>query len=381
MTIFKRKTFIAYARPTRERVVLDVLGDRASAGLTVPAFAYSLANAQPAKVVEQIKKLPSHARPRLLLPDVDILPPNAKPKTPRHDYTASIETFASTATQATPWLKKVIDAEVDGGATVVVTPSLLLEPAHGDVELRRMLEWADAVRGFKKVGDRPVITALTLHRTWLSDDEKRETLLNVLTDADDPAFYFVVRWAAHSPSRMQEAEAKGLEGYREVIEVLRDADKEVVVGRSGLADYVLAGLGASAFLDGVSVSHLYRDAVYIRRAKGSNPPQRISHYLDGELLGLVPAVQVASFQGDAGPAACSCSYCLKLTASTFNDSLADRHQLALNANFADALDAAGNPRAHVRAAIAAAQQLAVKYKSVLPAYTTSHLGIWDTVTS
>ena len=57
--IFPERTFIAYTRPTRERLTQELIKDLAAAGKPVPAFAYSITNAVPTNVAKVMGKLPS----------------------------------------------------------------------------------------------------------------------------------------------------------------------------------------------------------------------------------------------------------------------------------------------------------------------------------
>lgn len=376
MAILPERTFVAYARPTRERIVLELLNERASSGLSVPGFALSLTNAAPANVATVLAKLPKQTPLRLLLPEIDLLPRDKQPTRPVHAFTNSVPPISWTATQATSWLREVAAAQVTGGASAIVTPSVLIESSHGDVELRRMLEWAAVIRGLKIVDSLPVATGLTLHRDWLGKDEKRETLLNVLTDADDPTFYVLVRWPAE-PNYGQVAEQAALAGYREAVSVLRQTGKEVIVARSGLGGFVVTAVGAAGFVAGIYPSHVYRDPVIRRRAPGSKSPPRISHYLDAKLLGYVPSARLRALAGIAGPSACGCSYCQLLAGGGYDDKLGFKHLLGAYTELARTLEQAQNPRLAARRRVVDALALISNNPGLgLPAHSAGHLGVW-----
>ena len=373
--VFPAKTFVAHARPRGQKIVIELVKDLAKAGQPLPAFAYSLTNSPPANTVGVLGALPSAVTVRMLVPEIDLLPREKELKQPVYAWTNSVPSITATASQAAPWLRSVIESEADGGATVLITPSPLVEAGHGEVELRRVLEWADTSRSLKVAQGMPVLTGLTLHRDWLSNNGKRETLLNVLTDVPDPGFYILVRWPP-AKSGTNIGELAILQGYRELVEVLADDAREVVAARNGLAGWALAALGASAWTAALPASHVYRDAMVIRRQKGSSPPAKINHYLDRQLLSFVPEARLPAVSAVSGPPKCSCADCTILVGG-YDDRAASRHLLRLHTSLARALAGAKSPRAlahnQVRTAIATIGGNAFG----LAAAQTGHLQSWD----
>jgi hypothetical protein len=375
--IFPSKTFILYARPTRERVAVELLADLAGASEVLPAFAFSMTNAVPTGVVPVMATLPSAVTLRMLPPDLDVLPetPSASP---RYAFTKNIPPLTSTAKQAAHWLAAAMGPQVDGGATVLITPSPLLENTHGEIELRRILEWADTARSSKKTNGFPVVTGLAVGHHWLAKDDKRELLLNTLTDVPDPAFQLVVHWPAMG-SYSQVGELAGLRGYRELLEVLAEDGREVIAGRNGLAGWMLAACGAAAYSAGVYPSHIYKDNPKIRRAKGSKSPPRIPHYLDHKLLSYIPLGRLAAVSTVSGPPDCGCADCQQLLAGGYQDRAAFRHLLRLNATLASQLASKTATRVFARGKVVAAQALLDDNPLQLPAAATAHLKVWQDV--
>jgi len=376
--IFPDKTFIAYARPTRERLTLELIEELAAAKRRVPAFAYSIVNATPSNVEKKMANLPNAVRVRMLVPDLDLIPEKAS-KSARYSFTKNIPSLTATATQTASWLAEVMEAQVDGGATVLLTPSLLLENGHGEVELRRILEWADTARSLRKVQAYPVVTGLVMGRDWLVKEEKRENLLNVLTEVPDPAFQITVHWPQMG-SYSQVNDSDALRGYREVVEVLEDDSREVIAARAGLAGWMLAACGAAAYSAGVYPSHIYKDSPTIRRSKGSHPPPRIPHYLDGKLLSYIPEARLAAVSAISGPPNCSCPDCSVL-AGGYQEPAAFRHLLRLHSRLAATLASKTEPRVFARGKVLAAMSLIENNPLQLPTFVTSHLDVWQDVLS
>lgn len=373
MAIFAETSFIVYARPRRQVLPIKLLADMARAGEKLPGFAYSLANAAPGSTSRVMASLPSAVTLRLLVPDIDLLPRDRQSTQPVYPWTNSVPSLAATGQQAAPWLRAVIESQVEGNATVLVTPSPLLDQSDGETELRRVLEWADTARSLKAAQGRPVLTGITLHRQWLLNDLKRELLMNVLTDSPDPAFYVLVRWPpARSGTTVGDLDV--LAGYRELVEVLAADDREVVAARNGLAGWTLAALGASAWSAGISASHIDRDKVTFGRRPNTSPPAKIHYYLDPKLLSFVPEARIKAVSSVSGPPNCGCPDCRAM--HDYDDHAASRHLLRMHTRLANVLAAANAPRRLALKRVNDAETILASHSLGLAAAQTGHLPSW-----
>lgn len=382
MTIFTSPTFLTYARPSRDKAVMEFLQDRANSGATVPGFVYSLARASPAQAQSVTQNLTPAAPVTLFSPDIDLLP-HTKPAARAHSFTLAqnIPAIGFSAAKAAGWLQEIARTQVQLGASAVITPSLLLDSSDGETELRQMLAWATRARQTPEAKDEQFLTGLSLHRDWVMKDDKRELLLNVVTDSEDEGFYIVVRWHAPAKGDQQLASQEGLEGLVEVAEVLREDEREVVFGRVGLAGWVLMSLGATAFSASPYPSHVFRDPIKFARKRGGPTIPRVEQYLDRRLLSYVPFARMNVVNQFSGIANCSCTACSDL-ASGYADRPAFQHYLGTLADLSERTSSDPNPRQRALREVKGAQALLIANPGLtLPAATTAHLPIWESLLS
>lgn len=382
MTIFPTPTLLAYARPTKTKIPVEFLTDRAASGLSVPGFVYSLARSSPAQADGVAKSLPGATPVKLFSPDIDLLPRPKAPVRSAFDFslTAKLPAIDASAAKAAGWLQEVVNAQINLGATAVITPSLPLDPSHGETELRGMLDWAARARRTPGAEKEDFLTGLTLHRDWLAKPAKRELLLNHLTDIPDQGFYVVVRWLPPTKSDEQLGDSDVMLGLKELVEVLVEDDREVALGRMGLAGWPLLALGASAVSASPVPSHVLRDPVTFARKKGSPTIPRVPLYLDRRLLSYVPFARMGAINTVSGIANCPCADCGAL-ASGYADRPAFRHYLRTLANLRDEMVKSADPRKFALREVKAARALAANPTLALPARTTSHLAVWESLLS
>lgn len=383
MTIFGSPTLLVYARPTRTKVPIGFLIDRAASGAPVPGFVYSLAKSNASQAEGVRNDLPSATSVRLFSPDIDLLPHDRTPQRPVYPFTltANLPAVDHSASKAAGWLQAIVSTQLDLGATAVITPSLPLELVHGETELLQMLAWADRARHTPGAEGADFLTGLTLHREWLAKPKRRELLLNHLTDHSGGGFYVVVRWAAPARSDEQLGDKDVLEGLRELVEVLVDDGREVVLGRLGLAGWPLLALGASAASASAIPSHVLRDPVKFARKKGSATIPRVPLYLDRRMLSYVPFERMSAINAVGGIAHCPCADC-KTLAAGYRDTPAFRHYLKTLADLRDETVANPSPRKFALREVKAALALVSANPALsLPARTTAHLAVWESLLS
>lgn len=381
MSLVSSPTFLVYARPTRTKVPVKFLADQASAGATVPGFVYSLAKSTATQAAEIARTLPSATPVRLFPVDTDLLPHDRTPSRPVYDFTLTknLPSIDQSASKAAGWLQAIVKTQFDLGASAIITPSLLLDVSHGETELIQMLDWASRARQTPGAAHADFLTGLILHREWVAKPARRELLLNHLTDRPDGGFYVVIRWAAPTKSDEQLSDRAALEGLKEVVEVLRGDDREIVIGRVGLGAWPLMALGASAASASAIPSHILRDPVKFARKKGSPSIPRIPLYLDRLLLSYVPFERMAALNTVSGIAHCPCSDCKALT-NGYSDAPAFRHYLRTVTDLHDRTIADASSRRFALRQVKAARALVASNPSLaLAARTTAHLPIWETL--
>jgi hypothetical protein len=383
MTIFSTPTLLVYARPTKTKVPIQFLEDSTSQGASVPGFVYSLAKSNAQQAQDVAKALPTSTPVRLFSPDIDLLPHATTPARAVYNFslTANLPTISDTAAKAAGWIQEIVRAQVDLGASAIITPSVLLDENHGESELLQILDWAARARSTPEAKGEPFLTGLILHRDWIAKPKKRELLLNHLTDREDAGYYVVVRFAAPSKSDEQIGDRRALEGLAEVVEVLADDERETVLARMGLAGWPFLALGASAASASAIPSHVFRDPVRFARKKGSPSIPRVPLYLDRKLPSYVEFAKMTALNKVSGITACGCSDC-KALATGYADAQAFRHYLRTLAELRDQTVGHANPRQFALRQVKGAQALIAAHAALsLPVRTTSHLAVWESVLS
>ena len=380
MTIFASPTFLVYARPTRTKVPVEFLQDRASVGASVPGFVYSLAKSTAAQAEDLSKALPAATPVRLFSPDIDLLPHAKTPARAVYGFTmtANLPAIDHSASKVAGWLQEIVLTQRDLGATALITPTLPLETNHGETELLQMLDWATRARRTPGAEDAQFLTGLVLHREWLAKNKQRELLLNHLTDRPDGGFYIVVRWpAAKSNENIGDQAAR--EGVKELVEVLGGDDREILLGRMGLAGWPLMALGESAASASAIPSHVLSDPVKFARKKGSPTIPRVPLYLDRRFLSYVPFERMSAINAISGIVHCPCADCAAL-ANGYNDRSAFRHYLTTLADLRDQTTQNPNPRSYALREAKTAQALISSNPTLaLPTRTTAHLAVWESL--
>lgn len=101
--------------------------------------------------------------------------------------------------------------------------------------------------------DAPIVWAgLLIHSEWLADDHARDQLLTELTGQSLNGLYLLVHTS--QPSFGPLADSAVLRGFRDLFEVMQDANIPVVVGKRASSGLLLLALGADGWSSGVSAN-------------------------------------------------------------------------------------------------------------------------------
>ena len=95
-----------------------------------------------------------------------------------------------------------------------------------------------------------VWTGVAIHSTWLSDASAREILLDTLTSQQMNSLYLLVDTS--QPSFAPLADIDVIEGFHDVLMVMREAGIPVIVGKRASSGLLLLALGASGWSTGAA---------------------------------------------------------------------------------------------------------------------------------
>lgn len=153
--------------------------------------------------------------------------------------------FADDATRRA-WSQSVWDWHADTGGDVYLTPYFYA----GEGELNWVstsLACASDYRDFASSGlfMGELWTSVLVHSAWLSDNDKRDQLLTLLTGQQMTRLYLLVH--TPQPSFAPLADVDTLRGLRDLLDVMRDASVPVVVGKRASSGLLLLAMGAQGW--------------------------------------------------------------------------------------------------------------------------------------
>jgi hypothetical protein len=184
-------------------------------------------------------------------------------------------------------------------------------------------------------GDAPWFARLCLHDDWLTDSGLQRFLLNVITDLpDEVGIALHVRFARRDAA----SDARSLAGLREVVRVLADDDRRVLLLQTGLIGWLGIAWGAWGFTAGLSQASWLDTRAIIRRRAGTPSPPRLERYLESQLLHSVLSADHALLAVQAGYAQCACAFCQSL-GTGWDSKLASQHDLLILAKLTQAVAA------------------------------------------
>lgn len=155
--------------------------------------------------------------------------------------------------QRAEWCREVLAAQMDYSANVVITPYFFA--AHAELSwvqesLACASTTANLVAQMDEANRPEVWTGLAVASSWLHSEAERDDLLSAITGQPMSHLYLLV--ATNQPTFGPLADTATLEGFRDLIQVMREANVPVIVGRRASSGLLLLALGATACSYGVT---------------------------------------------------------------------------------------------------------------------------------
>lgn len=223
-------------------------------------------------------------------------------------------------------VKEILKIQREYGATVLLSATGWVSEANGDVNLSKAMEWVDESR--QQSDECPMWVNLTLDQKWLTNSSLRDTLLNEMLESNEDDWYLRFWWTEITPRGGQLQDLHLLRGYKELVTVAASEGKRVYLPNSGIAGWLLTGLGAAGYSTGMSsTEQSFAQQPIIRRAKGrpSSPP--IPRIIDPSLLHIIEYQEflristIKSHQNYTSP------YLSQITPNQYQAELAKLHYL------------------------------------------------------
>lgn len=285
----------------------------------------------------------------------------------------------------TAFCAAVVDAQIDAGADVLVSPWLTIGLGSDDqsVEATSLLA-AETERRADAAG-REMVIGLAVAPPTISDSRKRNDLLNVITDEFPVSNVYMRVYLQRASSFTQYSDQPVLEGLATMAGSLRANDRSLLLPQFGLAGWLMMGLGAAGFGSGMSGTL----QLCCARTEGQGGRGRpLERYFVADLLGYVLREEYELIKKMPGFVTCPCPFCEELLArpaGAWDLNLAGQHYAWWCAVLAAEVVAAATPRTVVQRRVEGAAEFFDSLRqaglSLDPRTEPKHLAVWSEVVS
>jgi hypothetical protein len=202
-----------------------------------------------------------------------------KPTMAKWAYLREIPAKANTL-----WVRSVLKAQEDHGATVPLSASGWVSDSKPQTSLNRAMSFVRESRS--EVGDdAPMFVNLAFSARWLSEAELRDMLLQEILESQEQLWHLRFYWPAMRGGRPQLMDPALLNGYREIVQTLADENRKLFLPNSGLTGWLSTALGAAGFTVGASWNdQKFAQTAIFRRRQGEKAPAAIPRLFDSALL-------------------------------------------------------------------------------------------------
>lgn len=238
----------------------------------------------------------------------------------------------------TRFTESCIDAQLEVGAGVVVSPSFIHGLGPGNSNLDATLQAASEASSIADENEVPLLVGLEATMEVVADETSCDRMIDHVVEAETGApIYF--RMTIDPPdSRRPFADHMAIAGLRRMTEAFVGNEIEVIFPQSGLVGWLMLACGASSYGAGTSAS-MERNLKPVPNSNGGGGRPPLHWYFCPDLLGPVLAEELPALYA-AGVNACNCPYCTQsppLPGVRFDRAAADLHYLWWCAKLANEL--------------------------------------------
>jgi hypothetical protein len=230
----------------------------------------------------------------------------------------------STQAEWEAWMQAALDHQNSsalrgaGPPSFVMTPSPILQVAHGDNELYAVTDAAAAVRGRQSAGV-DCWLSITVERDYLRTEPHLTKLANAVVSNGATGVVFRAEHSEVPPV----TDARYLNGFREVVQALAGSDIRVFLPYAGWLGWLAMGWGAWGFSGGMPGGS-WGD----RKPSVMNAPDLPSeYYFEPQLLRPVRWRHHEELRQVSGYQPCSCDDCQTMASQGYDAVPAARHQV------------------------------------------------------
>ncbi|MFO1052758.1 MAG: hypothetical protein U1F36_11135 [Planctomycetota bacterium] len=241
---------------------------------------------------------------------------------------------SSPAANVTRFVSNVLQAQIDNGREILISPWLVHGATPNTRSLHTTLSCARAAAASPLANDHQLWFGFQITHNVVSADKERNDFLNELVELPAKPIYLRIQIEPPDGPR-QFADEAVIRGLREVVSALSDNGMPVVIAQAGLLGWLMLPFGAKSFGAGTRMS--------MQRTVAPSPGfarQPLNWFFVPQFLGCALAEEMPQIAAVSGYQPCTCPYCdgnLPDTGDDFDREAAGKHYLWWCARLANEL--------------------------------------------
>ncbi|QXP05772.1 hypothetical protein KN200_14585 [Clavibacter michiganensis subsp. michiganensis] len=230
-----------------------------------------------------------------------------------------------------PWVRQVLKAQLDTGATVLLSASGWVHDINAPISMKKQMQFVAESR--QLAGSRDMMVNLTLDYRWLTESPLRDLLFETIVEQTERHWYLRFYWPIIATRYGQLLEWAILEGYKELVALCADEEKVLFLPNVGLSGWVATALGAAGFSTGQSWPEqaFARQQVMASR-KGVQRAPAIPRFYEPTMLHTTEYVEHLRLENLAGHLAEDDTFALEIQTDGHQSELAGLHYLVSAGN-------------------------------------------------
>lgn len=246
----------------------------------------------------------------------------------------------------TAWVKSVLQAQRDAGASVLLSASGWVHDLKPQKALQRQMEFVTESALY--TNDEPMLVNLTMDHRWLTEATLRALLFEEIVERPERHWYLRFYWPLISTRYGQLLDPAVLQGYRELAALCKDEGKVLFLPNTGLTGWVASAVGAAGFSTGQSwPEQAFARQPTIAGRKGQQRPPRVPRFFEPTVLHTTEYAEHDRLTAFPGHLTEADPFALELDAGDYSAEVASLHYLMAVGELQASLHAA-DPRAVAR---------------------------------
>jgi hypothetical protein len=245
-----------------------------------------------------------------------------------------------------PWVKSVLQAQRDAGASVLLSASAWVHDVKPQKALQRQMDFV--TESALHADGEPMLVNLTMDHRWLTESSLRGLLFEEIVERSERHWYLRFYWPLISTRYGQLLDPAVLQGYRELAALCKDEGKVLFLPNTGLTGWVASAVGAAGFSTGQSwPEQAFARQPVIAGRKGQQRPPRVPRFFEPTVLHTTEYAEHDRLTAFPGHVTEADPFALELDAGTYSAEVASLHYLMAAGDLQASLYAA-DPRAVAR---------------------------------